>query len=792
MYDSSQGTISGAANKRAIKSLVPGAAMLVLLASTFGLSAPTSAEAADGMQSDGSQDSKEQRNSGTLLALSPKGEKVGEFPLKHTTVDTKISGYVASVTVKQEFQNSHNQKIDAIYSFPLSDSGAVDKMTMKVNGRIIEGKIKTKTEAREIYEKAKSAEHTASLLDQARTNIFSQSVANIEPGDSIIITLHYEEILSFESGKFTFKFPLGTSFTPGKASDQHANDASINVDIDAGFPVTEVHSNLDAIKTHKKSSNETVVSLFKKEIQNKDFVLSWKVSGDQIKSGYLTHRDPQSNSGYFTLMLMPPKKPSQQQTSPKEMIFLVDCSGSQEGGPLKKAKETMKYIIDHMNPDDTFQVIAFKEKEEMLFEKPEHVSPASKEQAKKFIDPLEGQANKGPWKTSAVERVLSMPNDAQRLRIITFMTDGYMGYDQEVIGLIHKYRSNARWFPFGVDYWVNRAFIRSIAKEGGGEPEFVPLDSSTEEVAKRFYDRISAPVLTQVKVDFGDLKVNDVFPREVGDVWAQRPLYFQGRYTQPGSGTVTISGYAAGKPYKETLNVVLPDKQLENAVLAPLWAKAKVDGLMSENYLASLSNQPGYEGGGGGGWAPPTDFRAESLHGFAGVTPEGNVNDNLRNEITNLGLQHHIMTNYTSYVAVDENRVTKGEAAGSLEVPAGDPDGTRGTANVPSLQGATNGTIGPQGADATFVSGVNTAGTVRINNMANIEALLNILAILGELIGILAGLILAVSCMVGHTYRKLNVPVQLTIGLLLIAGGLALPGVVNYLVACARDANLFN
>jgi len=823
MHDSNHGTKNGAANKHVIKSFVFGSAMLILLASTFSASAPTSAQPVNSVQPDPLQDSKREQNSGTLLALSPTGERVGEFPLKHTSVDAKVSGYVASVTVKQEFQNPYKKKIEAIYSFPLSDSGAVDEMTMKVNGHVIHGRIKTKEEARETYERAKSAGLRASILDLDHTNNFMQSVANIEPGESIIITLHYEELLTFESGNFTFTFPMGSRFTPGRASDQHTmepgelvpiaskdtrqrttagtgsgNDISINVDIDSGIPVTQVRSQLHAIRTQKKSGNETIVSLINNnEIPKKDFILSWNVSSDQIKSGYLTHKDPQSKEGVFTLMLMPPKTPSQKQISAKEMIFLIDCSGSQEGAPLQKAKEILTYTIDHMNPDDTFQIIAFGHHANTLFEKPEKVSPVTKWQAHNFIDPLVGSFNEGTWMTSAVDRVLSTPNEAHRLRIVTFMTDGYMGYDQEVIGLIRKYQSIARWFPFGPGNWVNQAFLHNIAKMSGGEPDFVPLNSSAPEFAKKFYDRIAAPVLTEVKVDFGNLKVTDVFPREVADVWAQRPLYFQGRYTQPGSGTVTLSGYAAGKPYKEILSVILPDSQPENAVLAPLWARAKVDALMSENYLASLGNEPGYEGGGGGG-VPQTDFRAESLHGFAGVTPQGNVNEGVRNEITKLGLQNHIMTNYTSYVAVDENRPWLLGAAGAVDGMPADPDGGK-LAQGPSLQGATNGTIGPQGADVTYVTGVNTAGTVRINNLANIEALLNILANLGELAGILAGSIIAISGMagwgmVGKKFRQLNVTpaAQITIGLLLIVGGLALPGCINWLVASARDANLFS
>ncbi|CAN5341486.1 hypothetical protein BH10CYA1_BH10CYA1_16310 [soil metagenome] len=609
---------------------------------------------------------------GTLLAMTSAGIPVGQCALKHTSVSTKISGYVAKVTVKQSFTNPYKDKIEAIYTFPLSESGAVDSMTMKVGDRTIRGSIKKREEAKQIYENAKAQGHVASLLDQERTNIFTQSVANIEPGANIDITITYVELLKYDAGRFSYTFPtvVGPRFMPGDATGKDGtgwapdttkvpdaskitppvtpantragHDISINVDVDAGVPIQNISSKLHEIAITKVGNDEAKVSLKDKDtIPNKDFVLSWDVAGDALKSGYLTYRDSKTESGYFTLMLLPPKRVTVDKIAPKEMIFLIDCSGSQRGAPLDKAKETLRYIVDHMNPQDSFQIIAFAQQQKLLFEnKAQQVTGARKIQANQFIDEL--QANGGTWMGPAVEKACSIPPDEHKLRIVTFMTDGYVGNDLEILGLIKKNRSTSRWFSFGTGNSVNRMLIDGIATEGGGEADYVLLNTSGAEVGKKFYDRISSPVLTDVSVDFGKLEVKEVFPKEVSDVWAEKPLYIKGRYLKPGAGTITLKGYSAGKPYTQTMAVNFPEINHNNEVLASIWARAKVDRLQSEDYQGAQS---------------------------------GNINKEIKDEIIQTALEHHIMTNYTSFVAVEEKSVTKNGVLQTVTVPVELPDG---------------------------------------------------------------------------------------------------------------------
>jgi len=611
--------------------------------------------------------------SGTLTAMTGPGQKLGACPLKHTAVSADISGYVARVTVKQTFSNPFTKKIEAVYTFPLAENGAVDEMVMKVGTRTIHGTIKKREEARQIYEEAMAQGHVASLLEQERSNIFTQSVANIEPGKDIEVTISYIETLPYESGKYSFAFPtvVGPRFIPGNAvsggaqgggfapntnqvpdasritptpvkeGERAGHDLSIDIHLNAGMPVSAVNSALHEVSIKNNGNSSADISLVNKNtIPNKDFVLSWNVAEDTLKSGYLTYKNKEDKDGYFTLMLMPPKRVTPATTAPKELIFVIDCSGSQSGAPLQKAKDAMLYMLDHMNSNDTFQIITFNNNVETFSAKPELSSNEMKERARDFINKM--QARGGTWMAPAVEKACSTEADSHRLRIVTFMTDGYVGNDFEILGLVKKLRGNSRWFPFGTGNSVNRMLIDGMAKEGGGEAEYVLLNSSAQEVGKKFYERIGSPVLTDVKLSFDGLEVKEVFPKEVSDVYAERPLYFKGRYTAPRAGTITLTGFSAGKPYKQTMHVNFPEADKKNPGIASLWARAKVDRLMSEDWFGAQ---------------------------------QGQVNKEIKDEIIATALKHHIMTQYTSFVAVDDAVKTKGDKAEKVNVPIEMPDG---------------------------------------------------------------------------------------------------------------------
>jgi Ca-activated chloride channel family protein len=335
---------------------------------------------------------------GALQALGRDGQPRAECPLKHTDVKAEVSGSLARVTVTQEFHNPFQDKIEAVYVFPLPQSAAVDDMTMIVGDRMVKGKIKRREEAQAIYEAAREAGQTASLLDQERPNIFTQSVANIAPGAEVKITISYVELLKYEDGTYEFVFPMvvGPRYIPGRPTGKRGggrapdtnrvpdasritpriapkgmragHDISIEVNLDTGVPIDGLKSSLHEIDIDRPDNHRAVVRLKDKAtIPNKDFILKFDVAGKKISDAVMTHRAAQG--GFFTL-IQPPERVIAADVTPKELVFVLDTSGSMEGFPIEKAKETMKLALDNLYPDDTFNLITFSGDTHVLFPQP--------------------------------------------------------------------------------------------------------------------------------------------------------------------------------------------------------------------------------------------------------------------------------------------------------------------------------------------------------------------------------------------------------------------------------------
>lgn len=585
-------------------------------------------------------------SAGMLVVLSEDKGEIGRCTLQHTEVKADVSGYIARVTVRQRFKNPFHEKIDARYTFPLPHDSAVDEMTMAIGDLKIRGAIKEHEEARALYDLAIRQGRAASLLDQERPNIFTQSVANIEPGKEIDIEIKYVSLLPYENGTFTFVFPttIGARFSPPNMKDaanllvqdtlglRNGRDISISLNVNAGVPIRSISSKLHSVELERPFPNKASLRLKNEDaIPNRDFVARWNVSSNSIQSGYLVHKH--GDEGFFTLMILPPEKVIPSDTQAKELIFLIDCSGSQKGRPIEKAKEALLYILEHMNPQDTFQIITFNNTTEALFKCPQTANEEMKRTARSFIERID--AHGGTWMKPAVAAVCQAPNEDHKLRIVTFMTDGFVGNDMEVLNTIKRFRGQSRWFSFGTGNNVNRFLIDGIATEGGGEAEYVYLESSAEEVGKRFYDRISSPVLTDLSIDVEGLNRSEVFPDTVSDVWAQRPLYLLGKYSKAMNSKVTLRGYAGNKPYKQALELNLPQQETANPALPFLWARAKVEQLMSKDWLGIQNAN----------------------------------NEVLKKEITDVALKYHIMSQFTSFVAVDPRPLPKGsEASRNLEL----------------------------------------------------------------------------------------------------------------------------
>lgn len=636
----------------------------LLLAAFAGKSFSPDAEAAP----------KPGQSPGSLEIIGKRGAISGICPLKHTDVHGAISGFVARVTVTQTFQNPAEQNIEAVYSFPLPENAAVDDMTIQIGDRTVRGLIKQRDEARAIYEKAKATGHVAALLDQERPNIFTQSVANILPGEQVTVTISYLQTLEYESGSYTFVFPMvvGPRYIPGDAVGKQGggwapdtnqvpdasritppvtpkgtragHDISLELAIDAGVPIQELHSVLHEVDVQRDGANAATVKLRQEAaIPNKDFILKYEVAGEKIEDALLSQAAPsgskQGPGGYFTLILQPPARVAASDVTPKELVFVLDTSGSMWGFPLDKAKALIGRALDELYPGDTFNVITFSGDTQILFPEPVYPTAENLRTAKDFLAGRNGGG--GTEMMKAIRAALDPSDDQNHIRVVCFMTDGYVGNDLEIIGEIQKH-PNARVFSFGIGNAVNRFLIEGMAKAGRGDSQIVSLSDKADVAADRLYQRLRSPLLTDVSIDWAGLPVTDVYPKRLPDLFSGKPLVITGRYTAAASGKIRLRGNQAGEDVTREISVTFTANSATQNVLPSFWARQKIDDLMSQDWS-------GIQGG--------------------SMKPE------LQKEITQLGLDYRLMTQFTSFVAVEEQVVTKDGKPQRIEVPVEMPEG---------------------------------------------------------------------------------------------------------------------
>jgi Ca-activated chloride channel family protein len=617
---------------------------------------------------------------GSLQVLDGTGKPKALCPLKHTDVKVEISGFLSRVNVTQEFENPFKEKIEAVYTFPLPASAAVDDMTMLVGERTVRGKILRREEAQAVYDAAKSGGQVASLLNQERPNIFTQSVANILPGEKIKITISYVETLKYEAGMYEFSFPMvvGPRYMPGAATGQQGSgsspdttqvpdasrispkpvaegmraghDVSLDIMLDAGVPIDGIKGKSHEVELERLSAHSAHVRLKSSSmIPNKDFVLSYDVAGKSIQDALLAHRS--DKGGYFSLILQPPERITVADVTPKELVFVLDTSGSMSGFPIEKAKETMKLALDGLYPADTFNLITFAGDTRILFPVPVRATPGNLKKAQDFLAASSG--NGGTEMMKAIRASLEPSDSQDHVRIVCFMTDGYVGNDMEIISEVQKH-PNARVFAFGIGSSVNRFLLDKMSEYGRGEVEYVALNDNGSAAARRFHERVRNPLLTDISVDWNGLPVSDIYPQRIPDLFGAKPVVLTGRYTGAGHGVIRLKGKMLGREFIREIAVDFPESESQHNVLSSLWARARIDDLMGQDYNGMQ---------------------------------QGAMKPELQETITNLGLEYRLMTQFTSFVAVEEMIVTDGGQPRRIDVPVEVPEGVnRGDSDKLELQ----------------------------------------------------------------------------------------------------------
>jgi Ca-activated chloride channel family protein len=585
---------------------------------------------------------------GEMLVMMA-GKKLS-LPLIHTDVSGTIDGFCARVAVTQKFINPGNSTIEALYTFPLPENAAVDSMFMEIGCRRIAGVIRERGEARAIYEQARRDGKTASLLEQERPNIFTQSVANILKNDTILITISYVQELTYRNGKYHFNFPMviGPRYIPGhpaRVSDRgtenptsqvpdadritpplvapefrSGHELSLRLAVNAGTPLSEVNCPSHKTAEQVNPDGTWIISIAPNDqIPNKDFVLDYGVAKKEFNTIVLTHRS--ADTGFFQLILVPKLSFQEKEVFPRELVFVVDNSGSMQGFPVEKCKEIMALCLKKMRADDVFRLITFANETQTLSADPLTANSENQKRALEFVDRMSGSG--GTEMMGAINEIFNAPPLEGRKRLVFFLTDGMIGNDQAIIASIRDRSGAARVFSMGVGSSPNRYLIESMAYAGRGCAFFIRQDGDAFRAMQEFYDLVDAPVLTDISVHCTGVEIFDLLPQRIPDLFAAQPLVITGRYKDPGRGVLRIEGaLARGTTYTEKISLEFPAQEPAQAVLATLWARRKI---------------AEYDLFGGG------------LLGDQAFTP-----DRIKERITVLGLTYRVMTQFTSFVAVDK------------------------------------------------------------------------------------------------------------------------------------------
>ncbi len=596
---------------------------------------------------------------GGLWVTSEQG-KNQVFPLKNTSVKAQVSGNVSRVEVTQTFENPFENPLEAVYVFPLPDEAAVYDMEIRIGDRLIKGSIKKREEAQEIYERARAEGRTAGLLEQERDNIFTQSLANIRPGEQIQVTIRYTDSLTFEGGNYEFVFPMvvGPRYIPGnpipgtpdtdqvpdasritppvlKPGTRSGHDIQVTVKIDAGVPISNITSTSHQILVQQQRNITEVTLSPADQIPNKDLVLRYQVSGQHTQATLLTEKDAQG--GHFAAYLIPAVAYQPKEIIPKDVVFLMDTSGSQSGAPLAQSQALMRAFIQGLNPQDTFTIIDFANTTQQLSATPLTNTPQNRQKALDYINRLNAEG--GTELMNGINAVLKFPPAPDgRLRSVVLLTDGYIGNDQAVIAAVQKnLKLGNRLYSFGVGSSTNRFLLDRLAEVGRGTVQVVRQDEVIEPVVKKFFNQINNPVLTNIEMSWnGAGAAPEIYPAAPPDLFASQPLVLFGRKLDGQEGTLTIRGVSAGgKPYEQTFQV---NFRGDNEAIAQLWGRAKIKDLMN------------------------TMMGGETT---AGVE-----------KVTQTALAYRLLSQYTAFVAVSEEvRVNPDGTRQRVEVPVELPDG---------------------------------------------------------------------------------------------------------------------
>ncbi len=575
-------------------------------------------------------------------------QSTDRFILEKTLAEVEITGVVARVRLRQIFKNPYDERLETSYVFPMPENSAVDAYSFRIGEKVIKGVVKERQKARKEYEKARNEGRKAGLLEQERPNIFTQSLVNIPPKARVVANIEYVHTLKIDGANYLFSFPMVVAprYIPGLPANRGnvgrgwandtdqvpdasritpqyippgmraGHDIEIQVKIDAGMPIQNITGVTHSLDVSDMSTTGAAVQLKNGSvIPNKDFVLEYKVGGDKTMLAVMTHRDAE-DCGYFSAVIQPKHRVQREEISPREMIMLLDISGSMGGTPISQLRIFSEYVLGTLNPQDRFNIIAFDDKLLLFASGSREATPDNIRDGQDFVRNLNSRG--GTEMLPAIQKAIQpKSNETNRLhRYLIIVTDALVGNDKRILKYLKKpENSHLRIYPIAMGSAPNEHLIERAAEIGRGFSMRITNQDNARKIAERFTSKISYPIMTDLSIDWGILKVKNILPCPLPDLYADRPLIIMGKYEIPGTSKVTLSGNVQGKKVETRFDLTLPENDNKHDSLPVLWARARIKQLVNKDL--------------------------------------GDVSSSSKDEITRIGLKYQILTDYTSFIAVE-------------------------------------------------------------------------------------------------------------------------------------------
>jgi len=662
-----------------------------------------------------------------------------QFPLLKTDIAADIEGDAAAITVVQTFVNPSQAALNATYLFPLNKDAAVHAMTMEVGGEIVTAKIARKPEAAAAFEAAKRQGRAAALLEQHRPNMFTQDIANLMPGATVKVTLKYVQTVPRVDGSYELAMPLivGPRYMPagpsplvtvanGPAKEDvppPAADAaqpqpgqwsfgppprypgvkgvnlpatidddrvSIRVTIRSGVAIGGVSSPSHALTVEGDEHARTVTLAKGRTVDNRDFLLRYRLAGNVTQAGVFTHRD--GRGGFFSLLIEPPLAPEPASIAPREMVFVLDTSGSMAGEPVEASKTFMRQALKTLRPSDYFRVIHFSNGPSEMTSGAVPASQRNIEAGLAYVDSLTAEG--GTEVLPALRQAFGTAQPKDTMRIVVFLSDGYVGNESEILSYMTGRIGQARMYVFGIGTAVNHYLLAEMARLGRGYARFIDPTEKSQEAAISFAQKLKSPVLTDISIDWGVLNPQSVTPAIIPDLFDGDSIRILGRFEAAGSHIVTLNGLVNGRKASLPLKIEAPQAGQAGSEAIPLqWAREAIADGMRE-------------------LATPPQFRRNAAESSA-----------IEERLTRLGLDYSLVTQWTSFVAVSEKVVNRNpEAAAHSNVPLPMVEGVTALAYPENGQTGTQTIAPPQvpnvGKTITVFNGSATPEPAAIAGMA--------------------------------------------------------------------------